>query len=249
MKISIKLLLSAGILLGAASARAESAYMLEIGARSVVNTYISPLRYSGVELGWAGKWIKPMPRNMEMTWDAAIRGAAMQSNARNRTLYDGEIKIGWGMRHGFQPIQNLNVALGGKVEALAGGEYLPSNGNNPASAKCSFGLSVNARARYKWHIGRLPVTIADEVDLPSISLFFSEQYGEPYYEIYLGNHRGLLHAGWWGNHFAINNLLSATLHLGKRNLLLGYRFETLRSFVENIHYNTTGHHFVVGVTF
>lgn len=52
---------------------------------------------------------------------------------------------------------------------------------------------------------------------------FSQEYDELYYEIYLGNHSGLVHWAWPGNMFRWNNLVAADLDFGNSRLRLGFR--------------------------
>ncbi len=54
-------------------------------------------------------------------------------------------------------------------------------------------VSVSARASlsHPFKIGKLDLLLRDEISIPSLSVFFCPEYGETYYEIYLGNHKGL----------------------------------------------------------
>ncbi len=72
-------------------------------------------------------------------------------------------------------------------------------------------------------LGRLPLSLRYQPVLPVVGAFFAPDYGELYYEIYLGNHSGLAHCGWWGNYFALENLLTADLRLGSTTLRIGYK--------------------------
>jgi len=83
--------------------------------------------------------------------------------------------------------------------------------------------------------GRLPVTFADRASLPTAGVFFCPEYGEAYYEIYLGNHSNLAHFGWWGNCFGIDNHLTMTLHFrNRRSLALGYRLYVRTNHANNL---------------
>ena len=83
---------------------------------------------------------------------------------------------------------------------------------------------------------------------PLVGAFFSPDYGELYYEIYLGNHKGLAHAAWPGNYFRLDNLLSADLHLGNTSLRIGYAADIFSSKTNNIVTRHITHLFVLGVT-
>ncbi len=129
----------------------------------------------------------------------------------------------WGLSYRFTPLPALQVTAGGNVGMSGGVLYQLRNGNNPVTALASVGIGINASISYHFKIGRLPVVVEDRFKVPSLSVFFSPQYGETYYEIYLGNHSNLAHAGWWGNNSGINNRLSIYLDFGRTAMQIGYR--------------------------
>ena len=45
-----------------------------------------------------------------------------------------------------------------------------------------------------------------------------------HYEIYVGNHSGLAHFGWWGNRPQVKSRLIADWQLGKYALSLGFEY-------------------------
>lgn len=96
-------------------------------------------------------------------------------------------------------------------------------------------------------IGKLPILVADRVRIPFAGVFFCPGYGETYYEIYLGNHKGLVHAGWWGNNFRIDNLLSFTLDFGRTAMEIGYRVNAYNQWANNLNTKIITNSFVIGV--
>ncbi|MDE6108830.1 MAG: hypothetical protein K2F72_00910, partial [Muribaculaceae bacterium] len=71
--------------------------------------------------------------------------------------------------------------------------------------------------------------------------------GELYYEIFLGNHSGLVHGAWPGNYFRLDNLATADLHLGNTVLRLGYACDVFSSKASGIVSRNVAHRFVLGV--
>lgn len=228
----------------------RSVYAIEWGSASIVDTYLSPLRYSGSRIALSGFWEKNLSRRPDrwsMAFDASIAGDRTLNPAGNTRMFAADARFDWGMslRHSF-PCR-LTLAAGTSAGINAGIVYLPRNGNNPASVKADMRISLTASASWRCRLGKLPVVVRDAVRLPSLSVFFSPQFGETYYEIYLGNRHGLAHCGWWGNHFDIDNLLSADLGLGRTALRLGYRFEARTSMVCHINTRIFSHSLVIGV--
>lgn len=228
-----------------------ASYSVEWGQASALDTYLSSLRYDGTSLAVTGEWLKAMkqnPQRLIMAFDASLYGFLQQSPTRNSNLYNFGIGMGWGIMYRWQPISGLQLAGGGGLAMDVGVLYLSRNSNNPASARASLDFLANGMASYSFRIGKQYVRLIDRVILPVVGAFFSPDYGETYYEIYLGNHSGLVHCGWWGNHFCISNLLAADIHLGNVSLRIGYRLSLRSSYVNNINTRLSSHSLVVGVT-
>lgn len=203
-----------------------SIYGIETGGSNVTSTYQSPLPYTGWTLGIFGGWGKAMkqhPENMIMEFRANIEMSRNLNPAKTALMWGGSAGFSWGMAWRKCFAHNLEINLGGAADITGGGLYLPRNGNNPVGAIASLSLDITGALQWKTRLGKLPVTLADRVMLPTAGVFFMPGYGESYYEIYLGNRENLAHFGWWGNAFGINNHLTFTLHFGKKALQIGYR--------------------------
>jgi len=229
----------------------ESAYTVQAGSISVVDTYLSPLQYTGEHISISGHWQKAMPadpKHLLMNIHAVVE-ADFARSAAGSNLYTMGLDFNWNVQYKWQVAPRLRLSAGGGAGMYAGCLYLPRNSNNPASARASIDITLNGEARWSTHIGRLPILVTEQVALPSAGVFFSPQYGESYYEIYLGNHSGLAHIGWWGNHFAIRNILSADLRFGRCSLRVGYELNVRNSWVCNINTRQISHAAVVGISF
>lgn len=211
-----------------------SVYSLEIGAARDLSTYLSPLWYTGPDVALTGSWSKAFqhwPGRCTMQFAAAVDFQWMLNPARTARMAGLTAQFGWGLSWRHPLGRGWEVEAGGMIDLWGGVLYQMRNGNNPATALAYGG--IDARGALTWHTrwGRLPVTLLDEVRIPTAGAFFTPGYGESYYEIYLGNHRGLLHFGWWGNAPGVDNLLALRLHLGRTGLQVGYRLDlrTLRA--------------------
>lgn len=242
--------LSGSAPVGVLSLPVTSVYAVEIGKISILDTYLSPLEYTGTSVALSGLWKKAMPFDpvrWTMNFDADIRLARTLNPAKLASEYMFSTSFLWGMNRRWQLPFDIQLSAGASAGISAGVIYLPKNSNNPASAKCSVSLALQTEVSRKFSIGRLPVVISDRVYLPSLSVFFSPQFGESYYEIYLGNHSGLAHCGWWGNFFCIDNIFAVDLDFGKTAMRVGYRFNVRSSYVSDINSKIMSHMFVIGV--
>lgn len=225
-------------------------YSLELGGIEVLATYLSPLKYKGTEFSLWGNWSKAMPFNPEhavMDFDARFSLASLLNPAQTARMIGMEADFSWGMAWRKKFGKDFQFTAGGALEIVGGAYYLLRNGNNPVQAIANFSLNLTASLSKHFTIGKLPVLISDKISLPSVGVFFCPGYGETYYEIYLGNHKDLAHAGWWGNNFRLNNLLSFTLDFGRTAMLIGYRFSAYTQWANNLNCKTFGNSFVIGV--
>lgn len=206
----------------------KSEYTAEWGWTRYKSTYLSPLPYSGHGIALAGRWSKVFNHfdgKANMAFDARITLAETLNPAKTAAMDGATVDLGWGLAWHPHISSNWDFTLGGRIGIYAGALYLNRNSNNPVTAIAAPGLDITASAAYSFHIGRLPISISDHISIPSLSIFFCPQFGETYYEIYLGNRKGLVHCGWWGNAAAADNHFQAKLHFGRRAMLLGWHLE------------------------
>lgn len=225
-------------------------YSLGYGHNEVLATYLSPLKYTGSTYSVLGQWSKAMPfnpRHVIMTFTADANFSNLLNPAKTASMLGLTGSFSWGMAWRTNLPESIQLSAGGAVEIAGGAYYLLRNGNNPVEALASASINLTASLSRPFRIGKLPIVVAERVSLPSLGIFFSPQYGETYYEIYLGNHKGLVHPGWWGNNFRIDNLLSLTLDFGRTAAMIGYRFNAWTQWANNLNTKIFTHSLVIGV--
>lgn len=228
-----------------------SAYTLEFGGAQIADTYLTPLKYSGWNLGFGYERMQAMKQNPDrlvMRLTAGLKFDRTENPAGNAEIWHVKGDFSWGAAYRWKLPNNITVAAGGSASLNFGALYAPRNGNNPVSVEAS--LTVNATGYAAWNtkIGSLPVTLRYQPVLPLTGVFFSPDYGELFYEIYLGNHDGLAHCAWFGNYFSMDNLLTADLHFGATCLRVGYHGEILSTKVNNITTRSISNSVVIGVS-
>ena len=214
-----------------------AAYTLEAGSSQIVNTYLTPLRYSGMEMAFRYERMQAMrfnPDKWVMRLAAALKLDRTENPAKNAEMWRINGDLTWGMTYRWRLPHNITLAAGGSAGINLGVLYNQRNGNNPVAVEAAFTLNATGYASWQTRIGRLPITLRYQPTLPLTGIFFSPDYGELFYEIYLGNDKGLVHPAWWGNYFRFDNLLTADLHLGKTALRVGLAADVLSTKVNNI---------------
>ena len=220
------------LLAGLLTMKAENRIEFMWGHQTTRCTYLSPLAYTGPGYGLSYEWRHAAWRDktVGMQARADFNYGYLLSPAKNSRMYDLTFNVEWGVERLWRSNSGFNFSVGATIWEDAGLMYLPRNGNNPAQGLMWAGATLTTSAEYtKIKLCRKPLKINESIEIPTIGAFFCPQYGETYYEIYLGNHSGLAHFGWWGNRPQIRSRLRADWQLGKHALTLGfdYRFQGL----------------------
>lgn len=228
----------------------NSAFMLEAGSSHLLDTYLSPLKYTGWQAAFSYQRIQAMkfsPAKWRQQLDLGIEISRGSNPARNASLLYGNLSASWAMSRLWKLPWRLRVTAGAIAGANLGGIYSNRNGNNPAALKADLSLGAMASLGWDLRLWRLPVGLRWQTSMPLAGVFFSPEYDELYYEIYLGNRHGLAHFGWPGNLFRWDNLVTADLRMGNTSLRVGFRSRIYSTEVNHITTRMFSYSFVLGV--
>ena len=224
-------------------------FMFEVGSARRADTYLSPIHYSG----WTGKLGYEHIRAFEarpLMWKLNVNlGIDRTVNkVKNSAMLGAQIEGRWSLLRRWRVSNFAELGAGGAATLDAGALYLSRNGNNPVAANASLTADVAGYASVCFRLGRLPVVANYHVALPVVGGMFAPDYAQLYYEIYLGDHKGLLSAAYWGRYFRIDQMLSVNLNVGPHQLTLGYGVDVLSTKVHDIISRRIDHTVVVGIT-
>lgn len=228
-----------------------SAYTVEIGSSSMADSYLTPITYRGWSLAlgyerWQAMRFDPERWVMELALRLDFdRG---RNHADNATTWRVDFDARWAMMRRFRVADGFSFGVGGATGIDVGCLYNARNSNNPASAKAAWTVDFTGFASWSSKLWGVPFTLRYQPALPLAGIFFSPQYDELYYEIYLGNHDHLVHFANPFDRFAMTNLLTADLRFGATSLRLGYRSTILSSEVNHLVTNVFTHAFVIGLS-
>ncbi|MCM1355410.1 MAG: DUF3316 domain-containing protein [Staphylococcus sp.] len=229
-----------------------AAYTAEFGSAHLTDTYLTPLKYSGWHTALDYQRYQAMrfaPDDWTMRLHFNLSLDKTDNPARNASMWEAMLSADWGMMRRFALFTpGLTLAIGGSTGLDLGCIYSTRNGNNPASAKAAWTVNLTGFASYRTNLWRLPVTLTYQPTLPVAGVFFAPDYGELYYEIYLGNTHGLAHGAWWGNYFKLDNQLTADLNFGATNLRIGYHGSIFSSKANHIVTNLFTHAITIGIS-
>lgn len=228
-----------------------ASYALKAGNSHRADTYLSPIKYSGWQTGFLYERIQAMkfnPENWVMQLKLGIDLDCTTNLVGNSDMWFAGVNASWGMMRRWKLPCGFSTGIGPAIGLNAGCLYLERNGNNPASAKVSLTADASGYIAWNGSLLNIPLTVRYEGRLPVIGAFFSPDYGELYYEIYLGNHSGLAHCAWWGNYIRYDHQLTADLHFGSTSLRIGYCGQLFSSKVNDIVTRTFSHGAIIGIS-
>ena len=202
------------------------------GFSSAYDSYLSPLKYKGWNIGLMGEQMKTsrlLNDRLSIQQLFFLEFADLKNPSKSTNAYMGSLEYNYGWFYRFNDIRKLQLWSGLQGDVLAGAIYNLRNTNNPANAKVNLNINLSGRAAYLFHIKRQAVQLRYQLDLPFVGALFSPEFGQSYYEISLGDGSQLVHFAAWHNRFAMRNLFSVEVPLN---------FCTLRLSVLNWLYET-----------
>lgn len=228
-----------------------SAYTVEAGGSRLADTYLTPLIYNGWDVAFSYERMQAMkfsPEKWVMQLRAGLNFDRTHNRVGNASMWNINLHVDWGMMHRWRLPFGISLAAGGSTMLQGGCLYSTRNGNNPASARAAWTVNATGMAVWNFKIARLPIALRYQPVLPVAGVFFSPEYGQLYYEIYLGDRSGLVNGAWWGNYFGMENLVTADFRFGDTSLRIGYRGNILSTKVNNIVTRAVTNCFVIGVS-
>lgn len=220
-----------------------------VGSMILTDTYLSPLEYNGISLSLFYERLNAtslLKGEMLLQQQIFLQTASTDNPINNAKTYYGNIDY---HLHGFYPILKTNSfrLLGGAgTELSIGGIYNIRNSNNPAQLKTSINLNASLLAFYNWK----RLTFRWQVTTPLLGAFFSPQYGQSYYEIFvLGNDSRIVHFATPGNQRGLRNYITVDYPIGKATIRAGYLRNYYRTKANDLITSISSHQFVIGLAF
>ncbi|GHV57892.1 hypothetical protein FACS1894182_07990 [Bacteroidia bacterium] len=181
------------------------------GKTSAYDSYLSPLKYSGWNIGLMGEQMKIGKRlNGRLATQHLfnLEFADTQNPSGSANAYVASLEYDYGLYYRLNPIRKIQLYTGLQGDLLLGVIYNTRNTNNPANAKVNLNLNLSAMAIYSFSIKRQLIRLRYQINMPFVGALFSPEFGQSYYEIGLGDGTTLVHFAAWHNRLAIRNILS-----------------------------------------
>ena len=230
-----------------------NAQMIGIGATNILDTYISPEKYSGTELRYLSHTVRQtMKQARSGRLSTLLVHQGYLSYSKNRAGEGagiaGMYSFSYGMHYNWKfCADRLQVKAGAQVDGNLGFLYNTRNSNNPAQARVSIDIAPAAAASYRFKVGRLPMAVGYELSVPLVGLMFSPNYGQSYYEIFNeGNYDHNIVPTTIGCAPSLRQMLTIDFHLRHSALRIGYVGDVEQFEVNNLKYHNYSHIFMIG---
>lgn len=189
-------------------------YSIGFGRGNVYDSYLSPLKYRGLNVGLLYEEMK-MLKWKDGNFSFQQQYSADLSQTQNPTATASNLTLfaegAYTVYYRFNLNGKFQVFAGTQAGILTGGIYNSRNQNNPMSLKLNLNLGLSGIAAYKLMIKSQPVRFRYQVNLPVAGTLFAPQFGQSYY--FLSDNENTFFASSFHNHLAFKNIFSAELPL------------------------------------
>lgn len=224
----------------------NSATLVGVGKSFLTDTYLSPLKYSGVTMSLMTDRLsgtRYFNENLLLQRQFHMQVAITKNPSASASEYYGNISYTMNGFYSFVEIPQFRFFAGGGWDAQLGGIYNVRNSNNPGSLKAAVNLNLATMAIYNWQ----KFTFRWQLSSPFLGMYFSPEYGHSYYEIFtLGNGKGTVHLGSFHNQLALKNYFTVDYPVKNITLRAGYLGNYYRTDVNELTTKIVSHQFMLG---
>ena len=230
-----------------------TAVSIGLGSAHRADTYLTPLHYDGLGLQADFEHFQEINNKNNLVWalNFGLDFDRTLNAVRNSTMlgaqFEGRWSLFWRTRPSYFGTIYWQGGIGGATTIDAGALYLRRNGNNPVAANASWTLDLAGYGAAFFTIGDMPVNAQYRATLPIGGAMFAPDYGQLYYEIYLGDRKGLFTGAYWGRYFRLDQSITFDLKLGKHWLRVGYGVDIVSTKVHDIVSRRVNHNFILGI--
>lgn len=221
-----------------------------LGYTNILDTYLSPQEYTGIEGRVARETIrmtKLFDGNVSLQNFFQSNISYTHNKTDNNNTFAGLVNWNYGLHYQFRINEHLKLLAGGLSDFNGGFIYNLRNSNNPASAKVYANIAASGMAIYRFKVKDYQMVARYQANIPVAGIMFSPNYGQSYYEIFtLGNSEGVIKFTTLKNQPSIRQLFSLDFPVFCSKLRLSYMWDVQQSKVNQLKTHTNSHIFLVG---
>ena len=219
-----------------------------IGASNILDTYLSPEKYKGVEV----RYISHTTRHLSDQWKELLIHQGIFSNSSTRsddnTEQMGMYIFDYGKYKLLKQTDRLRLFVGGMAEIGGGFLYNSHNTNNPAQGRLYLNISPSIFGEHDFTLFRKTLKARYELTVPLLGAMFSPNYGQSYYEIFSeGNYDHNVVFTTPFNAPSMRHSISVDIPFSRVDLRIGYLGDYQQAKVNNLKYHTYSHLLTIGI--
>lgn len=221
-----------------------------IGHTNLLDTYLSPMEYTGPEL----RILRENIRNTKYMDGKVYRQSLFQANVsltENKAGTGSEFAFlaNWNLayHYSFYKSGKWQLQAGPNLDLNGGMIYNMRNSNNPVNAKAYANLGASGMAIYHFKIKEHPFMLRYQLNVPLLGVMFSPEYGQPYYEMSIAKDFGKnirftsLH-----NQPSVRQFITLDFPIRKSTLRIGYVCDIQQAKVNHLKSHIWSHSFLIG---
>ena len=224
------------------------------GYTTLVDTYLSPLRYDGAHVALlsegfsqtaipGGRWFAQSLFALHGDYATPASGSGLTVGGMADYSYTCYYQVPLLSPQGGR----LRLFVGPQAQLRVGGIYNLRNSNNPAQLKLGANFAASAMAKYIFTLWDTPMNVRLQTDLPLLGVAFGPDYGQSYYEIfYLGQSEGSVHLTSLHNNLSLRANLSYDLQLPTSTLRVTFASDLYQWTLGKQHYRMFTHSIMLG---
>jgi len=217
------------------------------------DAYLSDLRYSGYGMQFNNttrRFLGTGNTRFSQRTDVTINaGVAMNQPQSASISYVGG-NVGYGLQAHFKPLRNLQLFVGGQMDAELGIKGYSRDVNNAGNLDLATNLNLAATIRYDLPVWKSTLRLQADFQTPLLGLMFVPVRGESYSEIYyLHSYDNLFHLTSLHNKNGLNARYLVQIPLKHSVLNVGLHTEYLKYAANNMVFRRNITSFQVGATY
>lgn len=228
----------------------ERMWLWGAGKANVLDTYLSPLEYTGPELSLLhraerkARWGKGRVTAFGIYTGHAAYLASPTDDGKE---WDAEITAAGGWLYNWRPGSRWRIAAGGSAELSTGFTYNTRGSNNPAQGRLGLSIAASALAEYTFPLFGGTAAARIQADAPLAGVQFAPEYGQSYYEIFsLGHHSGVVHFTHPANAPTARLLATLEMKVAGGRLVTGYLADVRQSRLSDLKRHAWRNCFMIG---
>ncbi|MBQ9426635.1 MAG: hypothetical protein IJU36_03290 [Paludibacteraceae bacterium] len=229
----------------------EDILRVHFGGMWLQDQYLSPLLYSGMQVGIGNEWWQPMRRHPHWSHVGQVdaRFAWIYSSAKNNLVYALQLQGGWGAYYAWQwRDPSISLILGPYLNVDFAPRMHGREVNKPYSMDLAADVCALAGVTYTVRAGKVDLRLRYLIRANLFGVDFMPDYWQSYYELTEGVRGNIRFSGMW-NHRLLRHELTLDIRCPHSTWRVGIAHAYLEYGAGNMWFSREQVEAIVGTCF